>query len=419
MVSTSLAIVAAAVVVFTLVSKRIGPTPLSAPMIFAALGLITGPELVDAVDLGLELESIDIIGEATLGVLLFADASRIDTRRLRHEYMLPARLLGIGLPLTVAATTGVLVLLVGDVSVWTAALIAAILSPTDAALGQEVVSDQAVPVRIRQGLTVESGLNDGLIVPAVALFLALAVDEEETGSASFWLRFAGEQIGIGLAVGVVVGVAGAAAISRAHRAGWVDGVWAQLGTFALALLALTSAIALGGNGFIATFVAGLLFGTFADDAEHLGEFTEDAAQLAAAVSFFLFGNILLSQALGDVSVAVVICALAALTVGRMVPVAIAMVGTRAAMPTVGFLGWFGPRGLASILFGLLLLEEELEASTELFAVVAWTVALSILLHGATAAIGARRYGEWWSSMADEHDDMPEGLDVAEQRVRRL
>lgn len=418
--SADVAIVAAVVALFALISARIGPTPVSAPMVFAALGLVLGPDVVDMVDLGLELEAVDLLGEVTLAVLLFSDASRIDTRALRHEYMLPARLLGIGLPLTVALGTGVLFVLIDGVGVWEAALIAAILAPTDAALGQEVVTDPAVPARIRQGLNVESGLNDGLVVPAVALFLALAADEGDTGSGSFWARFVLEQIGVGLLVGVIVGGVGAWSLTRADDRGWVDGVYAQLATFALAIAALATAVRFDGNGFIAAFVAGLVFGTVAPKAHHLGEFTEDAAQLAAVVSFFVFGNVLMGPALDDIDLTIVVCAVLALTLGRMVPVAISLTGTRAAWPTLTFVGWFGPRGLASILFGLQLLEEDLPGAEDLFAVVAWTVALSIVAHGATAAWGARRYGAWWSEMsADERTSMPEGADVSDQRTRRM
>lgn len=417
--SRDVAIVALVVVAFALVSKRIGPTVISAPMVFVAAGLLTGPEVTDLVDLGLELEAVDILGEFTLAVLLFSDASRIDTRSLRREYALPARLLGIGLPLSVALGTGVLMLLI-DVGVWEAALIAAILAPTDAALGQEVVTDRAVPARIRQGLNVESGLNDGLIVPAVALFLALAVDDDDSGSARFWIRFVFEQIGVALLVGVTVGAAGAWLLNRAAERDLMDPLYAQLATFAIAVGALTTSIQVGGNGFIAAFVAGLTFGHVADDADHLSEFTEDTAQLAAAISFFVFGNVLLGPALGQATVGVIVCALAALTVGRFVPVAVAMIGTRAALPTLAFVGWFGPRGLASILFGLQLLEEELPGSDDLFAVVAWTVLASVVLHGATAAWGARRYGAWWAAMSDdEKTSMPEGADASEQRPRRM
>ena len=418
--SADVALVALVVVLFALISKRIGPTVISGPMVFVAAGLLLGPEVADTVDLGLELEAVDLLGEFTLAILLFSDASRIDTRALRREYMLPARLLGIGLPLSVALGTGVLMLLIADVGVWEAALIAAILAPTDAALGQEVVTDRAVPARIRQGLNVESGLNDGLVVPAVALFLALAVDEEDTGSAGFWTRFVFEQIGVALVVGLIVGAVGAWLLNTATERDWMDPLYAQLATFALAVGALTASVHFDGNGFIAAFVAGMTFGHLANEAEHLAEFTEDTAQLAAAVSFFVFGNVLLGPALDDVSVGIIVCAVAALTLGRIMPVAVAMVGTKAAPPTILFVGWFGPRGLASILFGLQLLEEDLPGADDLFAVVAWTVLFSVVLHGATAAWGARRYGAWWADMSeDEKTEMPEGLETTEQRPRRM
>ncbi len=331
--SGSVAIVAGTIIVFALISKRIGPTVISGPMIFVAMGLIFGPNITDVVDLGLEVKAVELIGEVTLAVLLFADASRVNLKQLRHEYMLPARLLGIGLPLTVLLSTGLLYLLIDGVGVWEAALIAAILTPTDAALGQEVVSDPAVPSRIRQGLTVESGLNDGLVVPAVALFLALSAGGEDMGDAGFWAQFVFEQIGIGLIVGLSIGAAGALLLNIARRHDLVDGVCAQLATFSLAVAALAVALEFGGNGFIAAFVGGLTFGALADDAHYLGEFTEDAAQLAAVVSFFLFGNILLGPAISEVSFAVIVCALATLTVGRILPVVISLIGSGSARET--------------------------------------------------------------------------------------
>lgn len=418
--TADVAIVAGVVIAFALISRRITPTIVSGPMVFVAAGLVCGPELLDIVDLGLEIEAVALIGETALAILLFSDATRIDTRALRRELGLPVRLLAIGLPVSVALGTLLIWVLFSDMTIWEAALVAAILAPTDAALGQEVVTDPAVPNRIRQGLNVESGLNDGLVVPAVALFVVLAADEDEAGSAGFWARFVFEQVGIGLLVGLAVGAAGAWLLTRAQDHDWADGIYAQLSTLAVAIAAFTTSIELDGNGFIAAFVAGLAFGRVSPDAHHLGEYTEDTAQLAAAVAFFLFGNVLLGPALDDLTFSILLCAVLALTLGRMIPVALAMIGTGAAAPTVAFVGWFGPRGLASILFGLLLLEEELPAAETLFGIVAWTVLLSVVLHGASAAWGARRYGAWWAEMTPhEQDSMPEAAPVTEQRVRRI
>ncbi|MFV2039543.1 MAG: cation:proton antiporter, partial [Acidimicrobiales bacterium] len=309
-------------------------------------------------------------------------------------------------------------LFINDISWWEAALVGAILAPTDAALGQEVVSDPAVPVRIRQGLNVESGPTDGLVAPAVSLFVVLASGEENAGSAAFWVRFLLRQVGVAVLVGVAVGVAGAWLLAWADARGWADGIYSQLATLAVAIAAYTVALEFEGNGFIAAFVAGLLFGRVSPDPARLGEYTEDTAALAASVSFFLFGNILLGPALDTVTFSVLACAVFILTLGRMVPVATAMARTGAARPTVLFVGWFGPRGLASILFGLIVLEEQLASAQQLFGIVAWTVVLSVILHGATAAWGARRYGQWWAEMSsDERDSMHEGVEVAEHRTR--
>ncbi|MGI9621785.1 MAG: cation:proton antiporter [Acidimicrobiales bacterium] len=419
MLSADAAVVCAALFAYALISKRMGPTIISGPMIFVAAGLLTGPELLDVVDLGLELGGVELIGEATLAILLFSDANRIDTRALRKNWGLPGRLLGIGLPLTVALGTGLMMLLINGIDVWEAALIASILAPTDAALGQEVVTDPAVPKRIRSGLNAESGLNDGLVVPAVTFFTALTAEGAQVKSASFWARFVFEQIGLGLVIGIALGGAGGWLLTRTDAAGWVDGVWAQLATLTIAVGALTTANHFGGNGFIAAFVAGMAFGSVAPKSDHLGEFTEDTAQLMAAVSFFLFGNILLGPAIHNFSTTILLCAVAVLTIGRMIPVAMALIGTHSAPQTVVFVGWFGPRGLASILFGLALLEDELAYAEDFFSVVAWTVLLSVILHGASAAWGAKTYGEWWATMSeDERDQMPEAVHVTHQPIRR-
>jgi NhaP-type Na+/H+ or K+/H+ antiporter len=287
-------------------------------------------------------------------------------------------------------------------------------------------------------LNVESGINDGLAVPAVAIFTAMVLEERR--STGGWIGFIAGQIGWGVLVGLVVGAVGITVLREAHRRSWSDGRYEQLATFVLPVTAYFVADAIQGNSFIAAFVAGLTFGSFRHaaftsegepDSEAAGwvenpspsffaEFCEDAAQLLAVGAFFVFGNVLLGQVLDDVSFAVVACALLTLTVGRMLPVWIALIGTGLRWPTRVFLGWFGPRGLASIIFGLLLLEE-FEASAEvgddLFGVIALTVTASVVLHGASAAWGARTYGRWADRAAFSDDErkkmhLPEMKDVA-------
>lgn len=410
-------LIALAVVAFALISAKAGRLAVTMPMAFVALGAMT--DGFGLVEMGIETEGIALIGEVTLAVILFGDAVRIDVHALRREFALPTRLLLIGLPLSVILGTLLVLLALPGLELWEAALVAAVLSPTDAALGQAVVEDESVPSRVRQGLNVESGLNDGLIVPAVLLFLALATGESDTDP-TFWAEFVLQQIGLGLVVGVAVGAGGGWLMSRAISRGWVEGIYAQLATLALAIAAFAGALAVGANGFIAAFVAGLSFGTVSGEtlAEKLDEYTEDSGRLLAIVAFFLFGNIFVNDALAETSITIVLCAIGALTIARIVPVAIAMLGMKADWRTTLFIGWFGPRGLASILFGLLLLEEALPSADKLFAVISWTVVASVFLHGATAAWGARTYGAWFESMSDdEKDEMPEAQAVPVDRAR--
>ncbi len=410
-------IVAAVLLAFSLVSRRTSKLPVTMPMVLVAAGAVS--EATGAVTLDTEIGAVVLIAEVTLAVILFGDAVRINVSALRNDAGLPGRLLLVGLPISVALGTVMTAALLTDLSWAEAALVAAILSPTDAALGTAVVSDEAVPLRVRQGLNVESGLNDGMVLPAVLLFIALSTDEETT--AGFWGRFVLRQVGLGVVVGLAIGAGGAWLLTKALDRNWVEGIYAQLGTLCVAVLAFAGALAAESNGFIAAFIAGLAFGHIADDetAEHLDEYTEDTGQLLAAVAFFLFGNLFVSDALDSTTVWVVLCALGTLTIGRIIPVWIALTGMGAAWPTRLFIGWFGPRGLASIAFGLLLLEEEsLEGAEELFAVIALVVLASVVLHGASASWGARRYGRWFATMTDDElDEMPEAMPVIPRRNR--
>lgn len=415
--ASQIALIGAAIVLFSLVSRRLGRTPITMPMTFVFAGWAT--YATGLVELEFELEAIVLLSEVTLAVILFGDAVRLNTSALRKDFVLPARLLGIGLPLSIALGTVMVTVLIPAFSLAEAALVAAILAPTDAALGQAVVEDASVPLRIRQALNVESGLNDGLALPAVLLFVALAAGEE--ASAGFWGRFVLEQIGLGILVGVAVGSGAGWILHKARDGGWVDGVYAQLATLSVAITTFAFAISVGANGFLATFVAGLAYGTVIPDqvADLIDEYTEDTGRLLAVIAFFVFGNILVAEYLGSPSLAVIVCAALSLTVGRLLPVALALIGLRPAPPTLLFLGWFGPRGLASILFGLLLLEEDLAAADDLFGIISWTVMGSVVLHGATASWGARRYGRWWAEMADEEgiELMVEAKEVEVTRPR--
>lgn len=408
-------VIAASLVAFALVSRRLATGPVTMPIVFVALGATTNG--VGWVDLDVQAGGLALLGEVTLAVILFADAVRIDLRALRRELGLPGRLLGIGLPLSIVGGTVLVWAVLPSFGWLEAALVAAVLAPTDPALGQAVVSDKAVPQRVRQALNVESGLNDGLVLPVVLVLIAVVTGTGATSGSTFEL--VGRQLALGVLIGAGVGGLGGRLVRRGLASGRIEGIYAQLGTLGLAVLALSGALAAGANGFIAAFVAGLAFvaGCGAETAGHLDEYTEDTGRLLAVVAFFVFGNVFVLPAVSALSWAVGACALLLLSVGRLLPVVVSLIGSRAAVPTVLFVGWFGPRGLASILFGLLLLEREVPAAEEFFAVIATTVVASVVLHGMTATWGARRYGAWFEAQAQRHATMPEAAPVTEHRVR--
>jgi sodium/hydrogen antiporter len=285
-----LLVLAAVVFVFGLVSRRLEGTVLTAPLMFVAGGVIFGPAGLGLVEFGLEDHTVLLLGEVALAIVLFTDAAGINLATLRQNEELPLRLLGIGMPLTIALGTIVAALMFTNLTFWEAAIVGTVLAPTDAALGQAVVSNPLVPARVRQALNVEAGLNDGLSVPFLALFLTLAVAEEELQPASFWIRFALEQIGFGVLVGVGVSLAGGWFVRWASRRGWMTESSQRLTLLSLALIAWALADTLGGNGFIAAFVGGLVMGP---TVERIGErfirFIEAEGQLLNLSVFFVFG----------------------------------------------------------------------------------------------------------------------------------
>ncbi len=408
-------VIAAVLVVYSLISRRLEGWLVSGPMFFVAAGILLGPDVANVVDLELTSETGLLIAEVTLVIVLFSDAGRIDLASLRENTSLPARLLGIGMPLTIGLGIVVGTLLLTDLEFWEAAIIAAVLAPTDAALGQAVVSDKRVPQRIRQGLNVESGLNDGLSIPFLFLFTGLAVAETQV-STQGGLSFAAEQIGFGVLVGAAIGLLGGWLVDRAVRRDYMTGTFKQLVMIGLALLAWAAAEAVGGNGFIAAFVAGMSAGRITEVcSEKILDFTEDEGQLLNLVVFFIFGV----SAIGFLDGAgwqVYLYGLLALTLVRMLPVAVSLTGAGLRRSSVAFIGWFGPRGLASIILALIVVEEEpdLPALPTLFAAMTVTVMVSIFAHGITARPLSRIYGK---ALADAEEGEAEMQEVMEMPVK--
>lgn len=397
MSADTVAVLSVLVFGWAVISGALARRNVTGPLVFAAAGYVLANPEWGLLSVDVEATSIHLIAEITLALLLFTDASRVNVRELRADAGLPVRLLGIGLPLSVMAGAVIAGMLV-DLPWGLALFLGAALAPTDAALSVQVINDERIPLRLRRSLNVESGLNDGIATPIVTVALAVAASQlgQTTEAVSIELLTALRELGVGVGVGVLLGGAGALALSRATRHGWIAPGGRRLAALALAMSALAVSLACDGNGFIAAFVAGAAFGALADrgelDLDRITELPELGGGLLALVVWFLFGATLLPVAIEHLEGAVVLYALLSLTVVRMVPVALSMLGAGLDRPTITFLAWFGPRGLASVVFALLAIEELGEThETTTIAAVALTVATSILLHGLSAGPGGRRY----------------------------
>jgi NhaP-type Na+/H+ or K+/H+ antiporter len=419
-VTWTLAIVALAVLAVAAVSRRLAGSPLTPAMLFVAIGVLAGPRVLSEFDVSPASSAIRALAEATLTIVLFADASRINLRALRRDHGLPIRLLAIGLPLTIAAGTLGAAVLLGELLLLEALVLAVLLAPTDAALGQAVVTEPRLPLRIRQGLNVESGLNDGICVPLLLIALAAADVEARTETSHQAIVVVLEEIGFGLVGGGVAGVLTAAVIIGAgRRRGLIADAWLPIVPVAGAALAYGVAAPLGGSGFIAAFAAGMCFGgLLRRDPGSLAAFGEELGGLLNGVTFIAFGAILLGPALGELTWELGLYALLSLTVVRLVPVAVALAGSAARRQTVGFVGWFGPRGLASIVFAVIVVEDGTLPHTETILLATYlTVGLSVFAHGLTAAPLARRYARWYEAHPRHRRPAMESRPVGAQRSR--
>ena len=382
----TLALIALFTLVYSSVAGAVERTWVSGPIVFTCFGLLVGPLGLDLLSWETDSETIRSLAEVTLAMVLFTDAAGADMSVLKKTAGLPTRLLLIGLPLTIVLGFGVGVLLVDSLSLFTIALLATMLAPTDAALGKAVVTNESVPDNIRQGLNVESGLNDGICVPILFVFLALALDK--AGDAGPWtlaIKLVVEEIGIGLAVGLLLTLAAAKLLKTALRRKWLTPTWIQIPVVALALSCFAVAQLLGGSGFIAAFSGGLLFGALAQtERDQFLLAAEGTGDTLALITWVIFGSAVVGQAIGHFSWLILIYALLSLTVIRMLPVFVALAGSGISTEGKLFIGWFGPRGLASIVFTVIVLDSKLPNADLVAMTVTCTIILSIIAHGITA-----------------------------------
>jgi NhaP-type Na+/H+ or K+/H+ antiporter len=407
-----LTLMALAVLAYALVSGRLASTIVTAPIFFAALGLLLGPVL-GVVSVPADDEVLVLLLEAALVMVLFADSSSLDIRRWTRERSLSTRLLGIGLPLTMIAGAVVAFVLFPGLAIWQAALIGVILAPTDAALGQAVVANPKVPAVVRNALNVESGLNDGLALPFVTIFVTVGVvasgmEAEATAIETLLLALVGST-----AVGIAFGVGGGWLIRTVADRHLGEHRWIPIALAALAVATFSVADDVEASGFLAVWVAGLLAGMMVrghvdSEAFHL---SEQMADILAALGFLLLGAGLLAPVLSRATPLTIVYAVLSLTVIRVLPVAVSMVRTGFRPATVGYIGWFGPRGLASIVFAGVVVEAALPDTHAVTDPVLLTVAISLVAHGVTAAWGARRYAAWFERAAAADPSIPEAAEL--------
>lgn len=410
--------IATILVLYGLVSQPLDARGITSAMTFTAAGLVVGTSALKLVNIHLESIAAQRFCELALVFLLFSDATRIDLAGLRRHRSWPSRLLLVGLPLTILTGLGAGLLVFPGIALASAFVLSTMVCSTDAALGQRVVSDKAVPARVRQALDVESGLNDGLGVPFFLVAVDISLAQLSTGVTSAVVRNMAEQIGWGLVAGIGAGTLAGLLLRAADTRGWMEGQWRQILPLLAALLAYLAALQLGGSGFIAAFTGGMAFGHFSR--RHglaVTRLNENLGGMLAGATWVGFGALAVGMLLPHITWQIVAYAALSVTLIRMVPVAIALLGTGTRLPTVVFMGWFGPRGLASIVFALIALDEGIPDSRLLLTTVMMTILLSVFLHGLSSVPLVAVYGRWYAAHAAKQPRAAEATPTIMSRLR--
>jgi NhaP-type Na+/H+ or K+/H+ antiporter len=389
-----LAIFALLVFLFSLVAGRLEGAPTTGPMVFVVAGLIMGPLGLAWFDGDVSRTALRVLADLTLASILFIDAANADLATLKRTYRIPTRMLLVGLPGVIVLGTLIAGVLFEALSVFEAAILGTMLAATDAALGKAVITNEAVPVRLREGLNFESGLNDGLCVPILLVLIALSLGSPgESGSASA-VGLVLQELGIGIAVGVGLAAVGTRALRWCWSQGWVTEIWLQITALALAISCFAVAQSLHGSGYIAAFVGGLTFGFKAKESTHrLVLAAEGIGETLALMTWFVFGAAVVGQSIEHFTWEMVLYAILSLTLIRMLPIYVSLAGTGESMASRLFLGWFGPRGLASIVFAIIVFNKGVPEAKFMAMVVVLTVFFSLVAHGVSANPLARMLSE--------------------------
>ncbi len=357
------AILAIFVFLYSLIAGRLSRTWLSDAIIFSVFGLLFGAFGLNLIQFNVTSENLKTIAELTLALILFTDAANANLSVLRNSLRLPWRLLAVGLPLTIGLGFIVGQFLFPQFSPAEVGILAVMLAPTDAALGKAVVTNPQVPDNIREDLNVESGLNDGICVPLLFALLAIATEQGNANTARLLFSLFTQQIGIGALIGASFAVIGVQLRAFCLKRDWIAPDWQPILAIALAIACFASAQHLGGSGFIACFVGGLTLGgmvkTEKEDLLIAAEATGDALSL---ITWVMFGASVVPFVINELTWSAFFYAVLSLTIVRILPVFLAVLGMGLDRWSTLFVGWFGPRGLASIVFAVIVLDEKLPHS---------------------------------------------------------
>ncbi len=394
--NSAILIISLVILIYGHYSKLLLRYNITGPMIFATIGILLSPLGIDIIEADLNAEIVQITAEIALIIILFSDAARLNLKKLRLEWSIPTRLLFIGLPLTILFATFMAEAIFPNEESIYLLLMALILAPTDAALGKAVVTDLNVPEKIRSSINVESGLNDGIVFPILITVVAIITAGQGATEENSWLAYVAQQIAFGAVIGGFIGYTSAMLSSRAINKNWIESGYKNLIPIALAILSYYLAEHFGGNGFIAAFFSGLFFGNYSEHLrENVKDFAESEGELLILISFIIFGLAFIPATIAFWDFKVFLYAALSLTILRMIPVAISLIGTKLDLATVLFIGWFGPRGIASILYVLIVINSlhTIKGHETIYSVITVTILFSIILHGLSAQPLAKYYGE--------------------------
>lgn len=387
------AILSFIILVYSLVAGKVERSPISGAMVFLSIGLLVGPLVFHVFQLQINVDHYKVLAEFALALVLFTDAAKSNLIVLRRNRKIPYHLLIVGLPLTIVLGWGIGMLVFPDFSLIEAAILATVLAPTDAALGEPVVSNKQVPSKVREGINVESGLNDGICVPILLLLLTLhSIQANEHVTVMYGLGVFVKQIGIGVFVAFFLVILGAWLIKKGLKMHWIETSWKPTILILIALTCFTLSQALGGSGFIASFAGGLLFNyRYKANKDELLVGAQGLGKIFTGIVWIVFGSLMTIHLLHKITWDIFIYALASLTVIRIIPVLICLLPNILTVYQKFFISWFGPRGLASIVFAVIVLEEKLPHGETIVTIAYCTILFSVFAHGISAVPMVKRF----------------------------